>query len=121
MVNAPHKLSPRGAVGHGGVERRLQDQLCLVAGLSLMNVPQAVKEPEIPWSVSFAEATQHPPVGLEEGEEARRPLFMHLAAGLFLLRLMDQCLAVPLQRPLATGQVRIQPPADVDSPVAASG
>jgi hypothetical protein len=44
------------------------------------NVPQELKEPEIPRQVGFADATKHPQVGLQQGEEALRPILMHLTA-----------------------------------------
>src|ERR1700752_1114510 len=42
---------------------------------------------------------------------------MHLAACIFLLRMIDERMAVPLQRPVGTSRVRIQPTARLDSQV----
>ena len=43
MVQALHKFTPSSPTGNGGVERCPQDQLRLLAGVLLTNVPHSIK------------------------------------------------------------------------------
>jgi hypothetical protein len=48
VVKTPDKFFLSGSPGNGGVERRLQDQLGLLTCIGLTEVPQELKEADIP-------------------------------------------------------------------------
>src|SRR6266508_1501584 len=114
MVKALHPFSPPGATANGWIYRCWQDQLRLLECVRVPNVPQALKEPEIPWHVDLADATTHPQVGIEPGEQALGSMLVHVTTRLFLLRMMDERVPVALQCSRAASGVRIEPTARLD-------
>src|SRR5712691_6165507 len=76
-----------------------------------MKVPEELEKAQIPRQVHFAEAAKHPQVGLEQGKQTLRSILVHLAAGIFLLGVIDELVHVALQSPIAAGRVRIEPTA----------
>src|SRR5215831_17740493 len=111
MVQAPNKFTPPGPGGHGRVERRPPDQLRLFEGVLLTKVPQELKESNITRQIELAEATEHAQVGLEQGEQALRPILVYITTRIFLLRVIDVLMHIALQRPIATRRVRVEPTA----------
>ena len=85
MVQAPNKFTPPGSAGNDGVERRPQDQLCLFAGVLLTNVPEELKEADIPRQVAHAEATKNAQIRFEYGEQALCPILVHIPTRVFFL------------------------------------
>src|SRR5215211_3845597 len=73
------------------------------------NVPQELKEAHVSRKIAFAEAPKHPQVRLEQGEQTLRPILVHVTTGVFLLRMIDELVHVPLHRPVAAGRVRVEP------------
>ena len=67
-----------------------------------MKVPEELEKAQIPWQVHFAETAKHPQIGLEQGKQTLRSILVHLAAGLFLLGVIDEFVHVTLQGPIAT-------------------
>jgi hypothetical protein len=61
------------------------------------NVPQKLKEAHISRQVGLTEATKHPQIGLEQGEQALRPILMHVTARIFLLGMIDIGMHIALQ------------------------
>src|SRR5712691_9859759 len=76
-----------------------------------MKVPEELEKAQIPRQVHFAEAAKHPQVGLEQGKQTLRSILVHLAAGIFLLGVIDELVHVALQSPIAAGRVRAEPTA----------
>ena len=113
MVKALHKFSLPGSAGNGWIARGLHDQLRLLECIPLTHVPQELKEPEVSWQIEFADATKHPTVRLEQGEQALRPILVPLPTRIFLLRMLDEFMAVSLHRAITAGGVGIEPTARV--------
>src|SRR4030095_467081 len=76
-----------------------------------MKVAQELKEAHIARQVGFAEASKHPQVRLEQGEQTLRPILMHVTPGVLFLGVVDELVHVALQRPIAAGRVGIEPTA----------
>jgi hypothetical protein len=58
----------------------MQDHLGLLERSLLTNVPQELKELEVPRQVGFADTAKHLQLVLELRKQALRPIFMNLAA-----------------------------------------
>ena len=93
-----------------GSRARLQDQFGLLERIALTEVPQELKEPDVPWQGEFTDPTEHPQVGLEQRKQALRAILMHLATCIFLLRMIDELVHVALHRPIAAARVGVEPP-----------
>jgi hypothetical protein len=65
MVQASDKLALSGSARNRGVQGCIQDHFGLLTGIMLTNVPQELKEPDIPRQVELAHATEHPQIRLE--------------------------------------------------------
>lgn len=65
MVETSDKITLPGLVRNGRIQGRRQNQLRLLEGVLLTKVPQELKEPDVPWQVTFAHATKDPQVRLE--------------------------------------------------------
>src|SRR5438874_4107673 len=111
MIKTLDKLSLFASAGHDGIQGRLQAQFGLLARLPLTKVPQALTAPHVSWAVVFADAPQHPPRGLQEGQQALRPMLLPVPAGLCLLRVIDGLMARALQGPRTAGGGRGEPTA----------
>jgi hypothetical protein len=109
VVKTRDKLSFSGSARNARVQCRLQDQLGLLEGILVSKVPQELKEAQVPRQVSLADATKHPKVGLQQGKQALRPILMDLAAGIFLLGMVDVFMLLAFQRPIAAGRVGVEP------------
>jgi hypothetical protein len=114
MVKALHTFSPPGSTGYGWVERGLQAQLRLLECVLVPNVPQELREPEVPWHVDRADAMKHPQVGLEPGEQVLGSIRVHVTTRLCLLRMLDERVHGALQRSIAASGVRLAPTACLD-------
>jgi hypothetical protein len=57
MVQVSDKLALSGPTGNGWVSGRLQDQFGLFKRIALTNVPQELKEAQVPWQIRFTDAT----------------------------------------------------------------
>src|SRR6516164_7694314 len=82
-----------------------------------MKVAQKLKEPDVPRQVELADTAKHSQVGLQEGEQALRTIFVDVPACVFLSRMIDELMHVALHRPVATGGVRVDPTARLDGKV----
>jgi hypothetical protein len=71
-------------------------------------VPQELKEAHVSREVVFAETPKHPQVRLEQGEQALRPILVHVTTGVLLLCVIDELVDLALQRPIAARGVGIQ-------------
>ena len=65
MVQVSDQLALSGSTRNRGVEGCIQDHLGLLTCIVLTNVPQELKEPDVPWQVELAHAAEHPQVRLE--------------------------------------------------------
>src|SRR5262252_416243 len=95
----------------------MQDHFGLLTRILLPKVAQELKEPHIAWEVDLAEASKHPQVWLQQGEQTLRPILMHLPTGIFLLRMIDMVMNRALQRPIAAGRIGIYATARLDRQV----
>jgi hypothetical protein len=86
----------------------MQDEFGLLKRIPLTTVPQKLKEAEVPRQVGFADTTEHPEEGLEQGKQTLRPILVNLPAYIFLLRVIDERMEASLQRPIAAGRIGIQ-------------
>jgi hypothetical protein len=61
VIHAFDELSLPRFAGNTWVSCRMEDQLGLLKRIPLSNVPQELKETQIPWQVDFADAPNHSP------------------------------------------------------------
>jgi hypothetical protein len=108
VVPAPDKILLLGPTRNGRVSRGIPDQLGLLKRRQLTIVAQKLTEPEVSGQVHFADATKHPQVRLEQREQALRPVLMHVATGILLLRMVDERMRISCQGPIAAGRVGIE-------------
>jgi hypothetical protein len=111
MIKTCDTLPLCGSTGHGGVSRRLEDQLRLLKGISLAKIPQKRKESDLPWEGVFPDTTKHAHVGLEQCKQALGTILVPVTARLCLLRVIDVGMAIALHRPGAARRVGIETPA----------
>jgi hypothetical protein len=57
----------------------------LLKRIALTKVPQELKKAHVSWQVHFIDATKHPQIGLEAGEQTLGSLLMHVTARIVLL------------------------------------
>src|SRR5262252_743371 len=105
VVQAPNKIALSGFARDGRVQRGIQDHLGLLKRRQLIKVAQELKEPNIPWQVGFAEASKHPQVRLEQGEQTLRPILVHLTTGILFLGVIHELMEVSRERPITAGGV----------------
>jgi hypothetical protein len=67
-----------------------------------------LKEAHVSWEVVFAETPKHPQVRLEQGEQALRPILVHVTTCVLLLGVIHELVDIALQRPIAARGVSIQ-------------
>src|SRR6266478_1583276 len=82
--------------------------------MALTNVPQALNKAHGSWQVHCIDATKHPQIGRESGEQTLGSLLMHVTARIFLLGMIDELVHVSLHRPIAAGRVGVPPTARLD-------
>src|SRR6266446_3697647 len=87
----------------------MQDQFGLLERGLLTKVPQELKEPDVPWQIELADAAKHAQIGLQQGEQALRPVLMHLPPRVFLLRMIDKVMGIALERSIAAGGICVEP------------
>ena len=105
MVSRLDQCSPPRSVGNRWVSCRPHDQLGLFEGMLRPNVPQKLQEAHRAWQVGVAEASKDPQGGLEQGEQTRRPMLMHVPPCVLLLGVIDARVHGALHRPRAAGRV----------------
>jgi hypothetical protein len=74
-------------------------------------VPQKLKEVQIPLQVGFAQAAKHVQIWFEQGEQACCAILMSLPTHVYLPRMIDELVHVALHRSVAAGGVRVEPTA----------
>ena len=90
---------------NGWVSGRVQDYRGLLTRRQLTKVPQALDKRQRAWQMRLAEASQHPPGGLEQREQTLSPMLVHVPACLCFLRMIAERMHVarhgPVQHTLA--------------------
>ncbi len=86
----------------------MQDEFGLLERIPLTTVSQKLQAAEVPRQVGFADTTERPEQGLEQGNQTLRPRLVTLPAYIVLLRVSDERMEVSLPRPRAAGRVGIQ-------------
>jgi len=71
-------------------------------------VPQELQEAHIARQVVLTETTKHPQIGLEQGQQTRRPVRVAVTPCLRLLRMLDERVPRALHRPIAARCIRIE-------------
>jgi hypothetical protein len=94
VVTTCDECTPPGSARDGWISGRLQDHFGLFKRTQMPKVPQELKEPQIPRQVALTETTKHPQVRLEYGEQALRPVLMHVTTRIFLLRMIHKRMCV---------------------------
>jgi hypothetical protein len=92
-----------GPTGNAEVSRRLQDQLRLLERVLLTEVPQELKESDIPWQVELTHTLKHPQVRLAQRTHTLGPMLMHLAMRILLVGMVDVFMLIAFQRPIPAG------------------
>jgi hypothetical protein len=85
--------------------------------MALTKVPQEVNKAHVSWQVHVIDATKHPQLGLESGEQTLGSMLLHVTARICLLGMSDERVHVSLHRPIAAGRVSRQATARVDRPI----
>jgi len=109
VVKTRDKLALPGPACNGRVSRGIPDQLSLLTCRQLPKVAQELEAPERPRQVGCAETPQHPQGGLQYGEEALRPMLMHVTPRIFLLGVVDEVVHRALERAIGARGVRLEP------------
>src|SRR5262245_7179468 len=86
-----------------------------------MKVAQELKEAQVSRQVQFADAPKHSQIRLEQGEQALRPIFVHVTPRVFFLSVIDERMHVALYCPIAVGRIGIQATARLDREVGPPG
>src|SRR4029450_10238116 len=73
-----------------------------------MKVAQKLKEPDVPRQVELADTAKHAQVGLEQREQTRGPILVHVPTYVFLLRVMHCVMLIARDQPVAAGRVRVE-------------
>jgi hypothetical protein len=76
-----------------------------------------VTEPDVPWQVQFADPSKDPQLGLEQREQALRPVLVDIPTRVFLLGVIDELVHIAFERPIAAGRIRVQLTAHLDGEV----
>jgi hypothetical protein len=59
VIKTPDEFSLFSPPGNGRIECRLQDQFGLLERIQVTKVPEKLKESDIPWQVTLADAAKH--------------------------------------------------------------
>ena len=65
-----------------------------------MKVSQELKEADVAREVGFAEASKHPQVRLEQGEQTFHPILVDVTTRVFLLGMIDKVVGVMFHEPI---------------------
>jgi hypothetical protein len=91
-----------------GSSAGIHNHLGLLERRELMKVAQELEESHIPRQIRFADASKHPQIRLEQGEQALRAILVHVTTRILFLRMIDELVDVALHGPIAAGRIGIQ-------------
>jgi hypothetical protein len=94
VVQAPNKITCPRSARDGRVQRRIQDHLSLLKRIELPKVAQELKKAQVARQGRFADAAEHPQVGLEQREQTLGPIFMDVTPRVFLLGVIDEVMRI---------------------------